>query len=214
MPDCIEPDCNVWNARLASGEVETVSLEVLFQACRDLHQRNSGRLVERLVGILVVRAARILRNRVGHHRANEGHDIIADTVAKVVDAVLNPDSADSAAFGEAFRLTLHRRLADQIRRSQTRSGRELGFETDFDGEEILPPDLSQATPEQAMIIQELLSEVDPRKRQALALSMAGYRASSGKQGIPSIATMLGISAKTAETWLREMRCLINERMKE
>ena len=214
MPDCVEPDHDIWDARVASGEVEIVPLEVLFRACRDLHQRGDGRLVERLIGVLVCRAAQSLRKRVGRHHANEGKDIIADTVAKVVDAVLKPESADTTAFSQAFQLTLRRRLADQIRRSQTRTGRESSFEADGDGEELLPPDISQATPEQAMIIQDLLSEVDPRKRKALALSMAGYPASSSRQGSPSISMMLGISPRTAEAWLREMRCLVTERMKE
>ena len=214
MPDCAGPDRDLWNARVASGELETVSLESLFRACQDLHQRGDDRLVGQLVEVLVDRAARSLRKRVGRHHANEGEDIITDTVAKVVDAVLKPGSADSTAFGEAFQLTLGRRLADQIRRSQKRTGRETDFEADDDGEEIMPPDISQATPEQAMIIQELLSQVDPRKGQALALSMVGYPASSGRQGSPSIATMLKVSPRTAETWLREMRHLVNERMKE
>jgi hypothetical protein len=46
------------------------------------------------------------------------------------------------------------------------------------------------------------------------LSIEGYPASSGRQGSPSIASMLEISPRTAETWLREMRCLVKERMKE
>jgi DNA-directed RNA polymerase specialized sigma24 family protein len=215
MVDCVKSDRGIWNERLASGEVETVSLELLFRTCRDLHQQDNGRLVERLVSVLVGRAARSLRKRVGRNHVNGGEDIVADAVAKVVDAILNPSSADAAAFGEAFQVTLGRRLADQIRRSLTRAERESGFGADDKGEEIMPPDLSQATPEQAMIIQDLLlSDVDPRKRQALALSIEGYPASSGRQGSPSIASMLEISPRTAETWLREMRCLVKERMKE
>jgi len=213
MADCNEP-AHVWNARLTSEEVRTVSLELLFQACRAFYQKGEDKLAEKLIGVLADRAARSLRARVGRNHANEGTDIIVDTVAKVIDAVLDTKSLDAVNFGAAFQVTLGRRLTDQIRKSQSRAGRETGMEIDEDGGDVLPPDFSQATPEQALIIQELLSEVDPRKRRALALSMAGYPASTGKPGALSIASMLKVSPRTAESWLREMRCLVQKRMKE
>ncbi len=214
MDDCNEPDAGVWGDHLATGTVRNVSLELLFRACSAFREHGNAHMAGQLLAVLADRSARILRPRVGRDMGNQGEDVIKATVEKVVDAVLLPAGADAAGFAASFQLTLGRRLTDQIRRSRTHSDREVGFEADDDGDEIVPPDLSLPNPEQAMLIQELLSKVDPRKRRALALSAAGYPAWTDKPGHRSIASMLDVSRKTAETWLREMRCLVIKQMRE
>ncbi len=208
------PDVGVWSEHLATGTVRTVSLELLFRACCAFHALGNSHMAGELIVALADRSARLLRPRVGRDLENQGEDVIKATVDKVVDAVLNPAEADAVGFSASFQLTLGRRLTDQIRKSRNHSGREVGFEVDDDGDEVLPPDISLANPEQAMLIQELLSAIDPRKRRALALSAAGFPAWTDKAGHRSIASMLNVSRKTAETWLREMRCLVQKQMKE
>ena len=92
--------------------------------------------------------------------------------------------------------------------------REVTLEHTEEVEEPEFPDLTEATPEQAMLIEELLGAIDPRKRRALALSMVGYPAFSEREGAPSVASILGVSRKTAETWIRETRKLVLQRMRE
>lgn len=203
-----------WQQILAGRLFSSIPPEEIFVACRKLDRQTEGRLVGELMAALAEIAARFLRRRVSSAHPNGGADIIHATLAKLQDAILLPAHPDAAGYSIGFFAKLDLRLMDQIRRSTKRSARERPVEVDDDGQELELPDLAAATPEQAIALDELLHDVEPRKRQALALTAAGYPAYTDRSGAASVASVLGVSRKTAETWVREMRKLVLERMKQ
>ena len=202
-----------WKRILRDGRLASVRPEDIFVACRVIDRRAEERLVGELMAGLAEVGARFLRRRVSASHPNGGADIVHATLAKLQDAILVPDHPDAIGYSTGFFAKLELRLMDQLRRSSKRSARERPVEVDEEGQELEFPDLATATPEQAIAIDELLHDVDPRKRQALALTRAGYPAYTDRSGGASVASMLGVSRKTAETWVREMRQLVLERIK-
>ena len=201
-----------WKRIIKAEALATVKAEEIFVACRSLDRDLDGQLVGELMAGLAERAARFLRTRVGRNHPNGGADIIHATIGKLQDAILDPSHTDAVGYSTGFFAKLDLRLMDQLRRSKTRSSREQEVKLDEDGNEPDMPDLSQATPEQAMAIAELLHDVDPRKRSALALIMAGYPAYTDHPGGNSVASMLNVSRKTAETWIRDVKKLVLARI--
>lgn len=203
-----------WRRILGSGLLSSVRPEDIFVACRTLDRHTDERLVGELMAALAEIAARFLRQRVSTSHPNGGADIIHATLGKLQDAILMPEHPDAAGYSIGFFAKLDLRLMDQLRRSVKRSAQERPVEVDDEGDELELPDLAAATPEQAIALDELLYNMEPRKRKALALTMAGYPAYTDRPGGTCIASMLGVSRKTAETWVREMRKLVLERIKE
>lgn len=195
------------------GLLGTKPPEELFRACRALDPATDQRLLGELMAALAETAARFLRRRVSVSHPNGGTDIIHATIGKMQDAILQPGHADAEGYSVMFFGKLDLRLMDQLRRSQKRSSRERPVELDDEGQELDFPDLSVATPEQAIAIDEMLRDIEPRKRQALALTAAGYPAYTDKPGCESVASVLGVSRKTAETWVRETKKFVIERIK-
>jgi len=203
-----------WDRILGSGLLPSVRPEEIFVACRTLDRHADGKLVGELMAALAEIGARYLRKRVSANKPNGGTDIIHATLGKLQDAILIHEHPDAAGYAIGFFAKLDLRLLDQLRKTTKCSSRERPVEVDEEGQELEFPDLAAATPEQAMVLDELLQDVDPRKRHALVLTIAGYPAYTDRPDGVSIASMLGVSRKTAETWVREMRKLVLERIKE
>ncbi len=202
-----------WNELVERGLLGSRPPEELFRACRALDREADRLLLGDLMAALAEVAARFLRRRVSASHPNGGADIIHATIGKMQDAILHPDHSDAEGYSIKFFAKLDLRLMDQLRKSQKRSARERPIEVDDEGQEIEFPDLAAATPEQAFLVDELLRDIDQRKRRALALTAAGYPAYTDKQGGESVASVLGVSRKTAETWVRETKKLVIERIK-
>jgi DNA-directed RNA polymerase specialized sigma24 family protein len=202
-----------WAEKVANGSLGRCSPEDLCLACLDLDRDQDGNLLGVLMQEIGDRSARFLRCRVGRHLPNQGEDIINATVAKVYDALLGASPADAAGFCEAFYPRLAMRLSDQIRSSRLKESREEEFPSDQSGEQPPIPDLAAATPEQQLMVAQLLNGVDERKRRAAVLQMAGYQIASDDPNEVTVCQMLNVSRRTAESWVREMKALIRERMK-
>ncbi|PWS37132.1 hypothetical protein DFH01_09700 [Falsiroseomonas bella] len=173
-------------------------------------QRVLGELLQELAD----RATRHLRKRVNRNLPNEGLDLIQSAVDKMVDAALGPDSPDAEGFCQAFYARLSFRLTDRIRSASRIGDREQPYVRDEEGNEIPAPDFNAINPEQALVIKELLADVDPRKRRALALVSMGYLVSSADPDKQTVSSLLKVSPRTAEGWVREMKALILERTKQ
>lgn len=203
-----------WVRVVKDGSLDSIRPEEIFVACVSVDRHTDTRLVGDLMAGLVEIATRYLRRHVSASTANRGEDIIQATNGKLQDAILMPGHPDAAGYSIAFFAKLDLRLLDQIRRATKRASREYAIAVDEDGQELEFPDLATATAEQAMALDELLHDVDPRKRQALSLTAAGYPAYSDKPEEVSVSSMLNVSRKTAETWVREMKRLLLERIQE
>ena len=203
-----------WVQAVRDGTLLTFRPEELFVACISVDRHSDEVMVGGLMAGLVEIATRFLRKRVSMSLPNRGEDIIHATREKLQDAILLPGHPDAAGYSIAFFAKLDLRLLDQIRRATKRTSREYAIDVDEDGQELEFPDLATATAEQAMALDELLNDVDPRKRQALSLTAAGYPAYSDKPEEVSVSSMLNVSRKTAETWVREMKRLLLERMQK
>jgi hypothetical protein len=203
-----------WLEIARSGSIKNHPPEDIFNACAVLNSKNefyiSGLLLQELAG----RAASFLVTRINTNLPNNGRDVLDATVEKVFDAALGVSPADAAGFGRAFYARLGMRLADQIRVARKRGSREQGIDPSGMGEDIALPDMSEANPEQALMLMEMLADVDPRKREALSLVACGYPVSSTDPSKPSVSSMLDVSARTAEAWVREMKAMVLERMRK
>lgn len=205
-------DAAEWHRIVADGTIASVKPEAIFTACRTLDRMVEGRLVGDLMAMLAEIGTRFLRTRVSSNHPNGGVDIILSTLGKLQDAILMVEHPDAHGYSIGFFAKLDLRLLDQLRRSSKRSARESPVQTTEDGEEIEFPDLAEATPEEALMLDELMHDVDPRKRRALALTTAGYPTYTDQEGGACVASILGVSRRTAETWVRDMKKLALERI--
>lgn len=187
--------------------------EVIFNACLTLSVKEDSKRLGEMLSELSRRASRYLRGRLNRNLPNEGQDVLKATVDLMLDAAMGLRPADAEGFGSAFHVCLSRRLTDEIRRARVRGWREPEHERNEEGEEAPMPDLSQATPEQALAIKTLLADAPPNKRRALALVRCGYPVSSTDPAKRTVCSELKVSARTAEAWVREMKALVRERMK-
>ena len=196
------------------GSLKDHSSEDIFNACVLLNTSGDNHATGLLLQELAGRAASFLVMRINTNLPNKGRDVLDATVEKLFDAALGLSPADATGFGQAFYARLGMRLADQIRIARKRGLREQGMDPSGMGEDVALPDMSEATPEQALMLKEMLADVDPRKREALSLAACGYPVSSTDPSKPSVSSMLDVSVRTAEAWVREMKALVQERMRQ
>lgn len=150
---------------------------------------------------------RRLRRLIGRNHPNEGIDMIERAHNGLIEAVLQPESADGEALRVAFMATVEYRAADAIRAERLRGKRHPYAEEEATVERFAD-DSCQIMEEHARIEQLLRRVEDPRKRLAFRLHMEGLVKGS-KKGL-SIAEVVGVSAKTVGEWITE----IEEQLKE
>jgi len=190
-----------WRRRIESATLGTVRPAALVCAVQDMDPAEK-RTVGALLAEVSVRITRILRNFIGTNHPNQGWDLIEDTRNTLLQAVLKPTSADGRALRTAFAGTVRYRARDAIRAD--RKHRDL-IDYALDEDELPRRDLT-ATPnlEQDAHVESVLRRIeDPRKRLALRLFMDGAQRNS-TIGF-SIASALDVSAKTVETWIRDLQ---------
>ena len=151
---------------------------------------------------------RILRLVIWKTYPNEGKDMIERVHGQLIEAVLRPDSADGKSLRVAFRHRVEYRAADAIRAEIKTIGRFPYAEDVYPnaGDVGMAPANQEpwSSIEQNAHVENLLSRVqDPRKRIAFRLYMDGVPKESKKVG--SIASALGVSAKTVREWIAEVR---------
>lgn len=216
MPSRCEMDCEEdepdacdeagWRHRIEMRSLSTVRSATLVRA---VHALGIGKtpIVDALVVEISTRMKRILKGFIGRNHPNEGRDLVEEAHWKLLKALLTPGSADGQALRTAFFGTVKYRAADAIRKAGKDRSR---FEYALDEDDLPARDLPVAsTVEETAHVESILRKIkDDRKRLAYRLHMDGAPRYS-KTGT-SIASALGVSAKTAETWVREVEDQIRD----
>ncbi|WP_269514478.1 hypothetical protein [Brevundimonas subvibrioides] len=148
------------------------------------------------------RILRTLRSVVGTNRRDRGWKIIEEVHGQLIEAVLDPTSADGAGMREAFFARLKFRAHDEIRREMREDKRRDDAAGGDEG--VLSRCAVPAVQEGEAYVESVLRKMkDPRKALAIRLYMDG--AQRGGTNGHSIARALGVSTKTAETWVKEAK---------
>lgn len=214
-------DLEAWRAAIEEGRLKDFRPEDIAAAFQDLGNRDKevrNDLAKHLSDIIIG----ILRRRVSYGWPDQGLDIIMNTHAAIFKGLLDLGTADGRALRKAFGSRVLYRLKDAIIKEK----RERYVPTDVDEEAADAMDRAQAEraesehklndPDETITVQQILDRVpDCRKRLAFHWYMNGYSHGSERVGVPSIASALGISEKTARKWVKEIQDLLakNEAVK-
>jgi DNA-directed RNA polymerase specialized sigma24 family protein len=193
-------DIAAWRQVIEDQSLGRIQGHRLVAAAQQIGASGDRRVVEPLMKEISDRIMRILRKHIGRNHRNEGWDMIEEAHGKLIDAVLLPRSADGGAMRTAFVATIRFRAADAIRREELHSDRYAYAEEEQPSaggrKELLSLD-----EERAHVASVLKRVSDGRKALAFQLHMDGVPRNSIK--VESIASTLGVSAKTAETWVKD-----------
>lgn len=189
-----------WRRVIESGALSKIPGHQLVAAAQKIGPSGDRRVITALMTEISDRMMRILRKYIGRNHRNEGCDMIEEAHGKLIEAVLLPESADGTAMRTAFVATVKFRAADAIR------SEGLHIDRYQSSEEDMPVAGSLGKPsvleEERAYVEGVLNRIaDPRRRLAFRLHMDGVPRNSIR--VESIASALGVSAKTAETWIKE-----------
>jgi DNA-directed RNA polymerase specialized sigma24 family protein len=204
-------DLEGWRRIAAIDGLRRLRPEDVVAAIQRIGPKGDQRLLDTLMGHISDDILRLLRRRISTRHKNEGRDAIESAHAKLIVAVLKPDSADGKGLREAFKTYVNFRADDAIVAELRENRRTTHFETTEDGETVEPPDrLAPDHVEQVVYVEHLLSKIpDPRKCLAFRLHMDGCPITSDK-GTESIARTLGVSDKTTRAWIAEVQALLKK----
>src|SRR5205823_262938 len=107
-------DLEAWRQAVGDGRYKSYRLEAVVGAIQDLGPCSDKAVVNPLAEHLSDAVLRILRGLVGVNHPNRGYDLIDRTHGRVIDAVLQPDSADGKALRVAFGPRVTFRLKDAL----------------------------------------------------------------------------------------------------
>ena len=193
-------DIAAWRQVIEDKSLGRIQGRQLVAAAQQIGASGDRLIINSLMNEIAERMMRILRKHIGKNHRNEGWDMIEEVHNQLIEAVLKPTSADGVGMRTAFLARIKLRAADAIRREQLHSERYTYSE---DEEQRLDRHKVQASEnEECAHVESVLKRIaDPRKRLAFRLHMDGVPRNSTK--VESIASALGVSAKTAETWVKE-----------
>ena len=214
-------DLEGWRIAIKERRLKEFRPEEIAAAFQDLGYQDTlvqNDLAKHLSDIIIG----ILRPRVSYNWPDQGMDIIMNTHAAIFKGLLVPGTADGRALRKAFGSRVLYRLKDAI----IKETRERYVPTDVDEEAAEAMDRAQAEraeseyklkdPDETITVEQILDRIpDCRKRLAFHWYMNGYSHGSERDGVPSIASALGISEKTARKWVKEIQDLLakNESVK-
>jgi RNA polymerase sigma factor (sigma-70 family) len=206
------PDCELWQDLIKTGRLDEYQPEEIVAACRRIDRRKNERLVGELLAHLGVLATRFLAPRINSNRPNHGKDTLNEVRSRMMIAILDPKAADGVGYETAFYPKLQQRLIDELRRDNKRQQRYEPFGEDEEGEEIEPADRTTLNPEEVAIMSEAIQSLPEEKRKAFLLRRAGFEYFSERPDVPTIASMLNCSDKTARKWVAEAEKLIRQKL--
>lgn len=205
-------DLEGWRTAIGGGRLETFRIEDVVAVAQSLGATSDRRVLNALMARISDEMLRCLRRFVGRNHRNEGIDIIEDVHAKMIEAVLKPNSADGKGLRTAFYKRLQFRATDALQDEMKALGR---YSSSDNSAAAVPEDDGGAASrdmQQHAEISRLLDVIpDPRKRRAFELHMEGCPLAPGKATI-SIAGELGVSAKTAGEWIDEVIALLKSKI--
>jgi len=199
-------DLDGWRRAIADGSYRAFRMEAVVAAIQDLGPNADEAVINSLALHATDRMTGILRNRIGVHHRNEGEDLIDEARDRLIQAMLNPKSADGKGLRVAFYSRVSFRAADVIRKAEKANERESDVE---DIDTVADPKYSSSSgPRKDMdenaYVEEILRRVtDLRKRLAFRLHIEGVPCKSSRS--ESISKVLDVSDKTAEKWVKEVQ---------
>ena len=207
-------DLDGWKAVANADGLNCLRPEDIVAAIQRIGPTGDPKLLSALISHISDRIVRYVRPRVKRTYRNEGEDIVTRVHHQLIVAVLTPKSADGKALCRKFHVCMKTRLIDAVRTelryerlakpiiATTTSGEDAGEEKEIVEQ---ADDTPAGQVEQTAHVEGILNKIsDPRKRDAFRLHMEGCPLEPGK-GSTSIAQELGISAKTAGTWIAEVQ---------
>ncbi len=172
-----------------------------MRACRALDTPLPERLKGELLSHLADHARSYLQKRVREDLVDGGREVIEEVIEILTVAVLTPGTADGTGFETAFHKKLRQRLVDRIRASQRVAAVVEQEAVDPEtGATIEAPDLRQLSPEDIVVIRDLIEKLPALHRKAFQLHRLGFHYTSSNPD-ESIAVMLGKSPKTVQNWV-------------
>lgn len=216
-------DLDGWKAVANADGLSSLRPEDIVTAIQRIGPTGDQRLLSALISHISDRIVRFVRPRVKRTYRNEGDDIITRVEHQLYVAILTPNSADGKELCRRFYACVKTRLIDAIRvelRYERLAKPIIAITTSGDdaGEEKEIIEQVDDTPagqvERTAHVEGILNKIsDPRKREAFRLHMEGCPLEPGK-GSTSIAQELGISAKTAGTWIAEIQEFLKTKIGE
>ncbi|CDZ42317.1 Hypothetical protein NGAL_HAMBI1146_50830 [Neorhizobium galegae bv. officinalis] len=113
-PSPSSDDLEGWREVVRNGSLRQHKLEHLAAAVRTLGPAADKRVREPLANRISEALMGMLRKRVGYNHRNSGWDIIERVHEEMIDALLDPQSADGEALTEAFSARVSFRIKDAI----------------------------------------------------------------------------------------------------
>ncbi|WP_139215637.1 sigma-70 family RNA polymerase sigma factor [Methylobacterium sp. UNC300MFChir4.1] len=198
----------VWTRIVDGAGLPEHDPRTIVAACRGLDHGPDARLRGAMVVHLTQVAQQILRPQVAAHYQNRSRDPVDEVVEAMVEAVLNPNSADGVGFERSFRGKLEKRLIDRIRQEKKRRDVFPLVERDVEEPPVEPLDWNSLGPEDVTVICSILESLPGNHRRAFLLHWKGFgfTANEGE----SIASMLGVTPKTAKDWVTRAETRILE----
>jgi DNA-directed RNA polymerase specialized sigma24 family protein len=198
-----------WRRAVGNGCFRAFRMESVVAAIQDLGPTADKTVINPLVLHVSDTITRLLRGKIGRNHRNEGEHMITRAHAKLVTAMFNPASADGKGMRVAFGFRVAKRAADAIRAEARIEKRELEAEAQDDPKDepaAAEIDHWQEGNEHIDVERVLAQVTDDQKRLAFRLYMEDVPVESTKKG--SIVKALGVSRKTAEKWIEEVRALL------
>jgi DNA-directed RNA polymerase specialized sigma24 family protein len=208
-------DLAEWRRAVGSGCFRAFRIESVVAAIQNLGPTTDKTIINPLLLHVSDTITRMLRGMIGRNHRNEGEDMIARAHAKLVTAMFNPASADGKGLRVAFGFRVAKRAADAIRAETKIERRELEAEAQHDPKD--EPAATEFDPWQEvnehMDVERVLMEItNDQKRLAFRFYMEDVPMESAKKS--SIVKALGVSRKTAEKWIEEVRTLLATKLGE
>jgi DNA-directed RNA polymerase specialized sigma24 family protein len=204
-----------WRRAVSDGSFRTFKMESVVAAIQDLGPTTDKAVMNPLILHVSDTITRRLRGMIGRNHRNEGEDMIARAHAKLVTAMFNRESADGKGLRAAFGFRVAKRAVDAIRAEERIEKRELEANANDDttaDRAAVDIDPWQEIDEQ-MDVERVLGHVtDSQKRLAFRLHMEGVPVESANK--PSIVKAVGVSRKTVEKWIEEVRALLATKLGE
>jgi len=183
-------------------------------ACRRTDEPLEDHLRGKLLEHLKKLARSYLKYRVSEDLVDGGREVIEEVIAIMIAAILTPSAADGTGFGAAFYTKLNQRLVDRIRASR----KDLAI---IEQEAVDPetgatfeaPDLQQLSPEENVMVNNILAQLPDNYRKAFLLYRNGFKYTSSDPN-ESIAVMLGKTPKTVQSWVEKAALQIRELLRE
>lgn len=202
----VVPSGPTWEELVNVQKLDAYRPEDVAAAIRHLPVVHSSSVRGRLLDHLRSRAQSYLTPRVDKNLPDGGRGAIKNVVDGMVDALLDANSTDGPGYAIAFNKKLRERLTDQVRklrRDQQRFPEPAVDREDGEAHEPTHPS-DELTPEEAAIAAGIIQSLPERHRKALALYRQGYRCSDAEGG-ETISSMMNVSIRTAEQWIRDVR---------